>query len=67
MNTIVTYPEFKYKESEIKRYIEAVGLFSILLDNRKTVHFTPGVQRGKVAHKTNYKVKSHRQKFHYQE
>lgn len=42
MNTIATYPEFKYKASEIKRYIEAVGLFSILLTNGEIVHFTPG-------------------------
>jgi hypothetical protein len=42
MNTSATYQEFKYKASEIKRYIEAVGLFSILLSNGKFVHFMPG-------------------------
>jgi len=42
MNTIATYPEFEYKASELKRYIEAVGLFSILLNNGEIVHYTPG-------------------------
>lgn len=41
MNTIATYPEFEYRASELKKYIEAVGMFSILLNNGEIVHFMP--------------------------
>jgi hypothetical protein len=41
MNTDLSYPEFGYAPNEINKYIEALGLFSILLKNGNIVHFTP--------------------------
>jgi hypothetical protein len=41
VKTIATYPEFEYRASELKRYIEDVGLFSILLNNGEIVHYKP--------------------------
>ncbi|MCH5719591.1 hypothetical protein [Niabella hibiscisoli] len=41
MNTNVTYPEFGYKAHELNRYIEASGLFSILLNCGEIVHHRP--------------------------
>lgn len=37
----IAYPEFKHEAKELTKYIEALGLFSILLKNGDIVHFTP--------------------------
>jgi hypothetical protein len=36
-----TYPNFDHSASEIKKYIEASSIFSILLTNGEIVHHTP--------------------------
>lgn len=41
MTPSATYPDFEHDAYSIKKYIEAIGLFSILLKCGKIVHYTP--------------------------
>jgi hypothetical protein len=41
MITNASYPRFEHKATELAKYIEALGIFSILLKNGKIVHYTP--------------------------
>jgi hypothetical protein len=41
MKLIATYPEFEYNAGDLKKYIEASGLFSILLKCGKVIHYKP--------------------------
>lgn len=41
MNISAAYPEFEHEAHELTRYIEASGLFSILLKCGNIIHHTP--------------------------
>ncbi|GAB3430793.1 hypothetical protein GCM10027516_38700 [Niabella aquatica] len=42
MTTKATYyPKFDYTPTDLSKYIEAAGIFTILLKSGKTVHFFP--------------------------
>ena len=36
-----TFEEFEFKAEHLNRYIEASGIFSILLKNGQIIHFIP--------------------------
>lgn len=41
MSINAAYPDFEHEAKELNRYIEASGLFSILLKCGTIVHYTP--------------------------
>lgn len=41
MTPKATYPDFKHEAYDLKKYIEASGLFSILLKCGAIIHFKP--------------------------
>lgn len=41
MESTATYPEFKHEAKELTKYIEATGVFSILLKDGNISHFKP--------------------------
>jgi len=41
ISEITYYPNFEFHSGELTKYIEAAGVFTILLRNRNTVHFFP--------------------------
>lgn len=41
MNTNTTYPGFEYPFNLLHKYVEAAGLFTIMLNDTSIVHFKP--------------------------
>ncbi len=41
MNTYTNYPGFKYPHNLLDKYIEAAGLFTIMLTDKSIIHFKP--------------------------
>ncbi|MBO9592241.1 MAG: hypothetical protein J7599_04975 [Niabella sp.] len=37
----LNYPQFEYSFTDLEKFIEAAGIFTILLKNGKTVHYVP--------------------------
>ncbi|SDE32031.1 hypothetical protein [Niabella drilacis] len=40
--TVPTYPEFEHAPATLNKYIEASGIFTIMLKTGAIVHFSPG-------------------------
>lgn len=55
-NKVAYYPAFEHSSIDLSKYIEAAGLFTILLKDGKTVHFFPDNQEDFKEWLTEHKV-----------